>query len=178
MLCRKDENYFGMASIFLWNSYFRILFLFGKKWKLYGLNIDGTLIKYIKNPSVEFQLAAVRGFSGAEAILCIKDYPIEVELISTQRRSRSIRYMKYPSVETQLYSVSEYAASATYIKSPTIEIMWAAVNQSWENILYLINVPEEIKLKAKMEYENMLLPSGIDGVMAEIIAALAFHLPD
>ena len=61
---------------------------------------NGYAIMYIKNPSMEDQLAAVRG--NGWAIMHIKNPSMEVQLAAVRENWCAIRHIKNPSEEIQL----------------------------------------------------------------------------
>ena len=98
--------------------------------------------KYIENPSIELQLAAVQ--QNGSAIQYIENPSEEVQLAAVQQNPHSIQYISNPSIEVQLAAVQRNGFVIAYIKNPSTEVQLAAdvATGKWDQI---DATPEEIE---------------------------------
>lgn len=97
--------------------------------KLFAVQLDGNLIRYIENPT------------------------FEMELLAVQSVPSSIQWIKNPSVELQLLSVNRGHWCLNQIKDPPLEVQLAAVRVSAFSIYYIKNQhPEAQRLAQENEY--------------------------
>ena len=98
-----------------------------KEIQLAAVNQDGFSIGYIRNPSIEIQLAAVN--QNGDALEFIKYPSEEVQLAAIKQDSLAIRFIKNPSEKVQLAAVKQYGWAIEYIENPSEEVQLAAVKQ-------------------------------------------------
>ena len=83
---------------------------------------DWSLIRYIKNPSEEVQLVAVKQSNGL-AILDIVNPNEKVQLAVINRNWSAIHFFKNPSEEVQLAAVRKNVMAIRSIKNPTPKVI-------------------------------------------------------
>lgn len=135
---------------------------------------DPYEIRYIKNPSEEVQLIAVKGYG--QAIEDIKDPSEIVQLEAVKKYSFAINYIKNPSELVQLESIKEDIYLIEYIKNPSelvqlevvknyniddedffMEIMFLKIQSSLAlNLLYkkVLNINHKKKIASNSNYKT------------------------
>ena len=118
--------------------------------QLSGINTDGLVIQYIKNPSEQMKLAAVN--HDGLAIQYIKNPSEQVQLAAVNDNYRSIMFIDNPSEPTQLSVVKQ---NGEYIKNiinlgitPSEQVQITAVKRNGDFIKYIKNPSEKVKLVA------------------------------
>jgi hypothetical protein len=106
----------------------------------------GQVIRFIKDPSYELQLAAVN--QTGMALQYIKDPSYELQLAAVKQNGYAIRFIKDPSYELQLAAVKQNAHAIRFIKDPSEEIQLAAVKQNGYAIQFIKDPSEAIQLAA------------------------------
>jgi hypothetical protein len=91
--------------------------------------------EFIKNPSEEVKLAAVK--QNGYAVQFIKNPSEEVQLAAVMEHGCAIEYINEPSEQVQLAAVKKFVVAIKYIKNPSEEAQLAAVKQC--NILFPID---------------------------------------
>jgi hypothetical protein len=115
---------------------------------------EGQVIRFIKDPSYELQLAAVN--QNGNAIQYIKDPSEEVQLAAVNQNGRALQYIKYPSYELQLAAVNQNGNAIQYIKDPSEEVQLAAVTQYGRALQYIKDPSEELQLAAVNQNGNAI----------------------
>ena len=89
----------------------------------YLIKIDGWMIQYVKNPTEEMQLEAVKHINN----------PTEkVKLEAVKKDGWIIKYIDNQTEEIKLVAVKQNGRSIKYIKDPTEEMKLEAV-KNWKN---------------------------------------------
>ncbi len=122
--------------------------------KMAAVHQNGYAIKYITNPSEEVQVVSVN--TNKFAISYIKNPSEEVQLTAVKKSGCSIQYIKNPSEEVQLAAIEQEAYAITHIKNPSKAAMLAAVNRDGYSIYYIKNPSEEIQLAAIAQNSNAI----------------------
>jgi hypothetical protein len=112
------------------------------KFQLEQIKQDGTLIKYIKNPSKELQLEAMKEF--LSAFQYIENPSEEIQLIAVKRNGYMIRDIKNPSEELQLAAIKNNYWSIECIENPTEKIQLAALKICGEAIKHIKNPTKKV----------------------------------
>lgn len=110
-------------------------------------------ISYVKNPSLNVQLAAVnsRGWS----IRYIDNPCDQVKIAAIKNSPRSIEAIKNPTDEMKLMAIESDVDSMRYIKNPTEEMKWMAINKGI-SLSAIDNPTLEMQLTAiKINGENI-----------------------
>jgi len=107
-------------------------------------------IQYIKNPSVNVQLEAVRNHG--YAIQFIKNPSERVQIEAVRNHGSAIKYIKNPSERVQLEAVKQDGCAIKYIKNPSVDIILFVCSQTNNAKLkeYCVNLLK----KAKKEKGN------------------------
>lgn len=105
----------------------------------------GNSIRYINNPSIEVQIAAIKQKSSS--VRYISNPSVEVQKIAVNRNPSSIKYISNPSLEIKDIAIERDGNAIKYIEYPSIEIQKKAVERNWESIKFIKNPTIEIQLK-------------------------------
>lgn len=81
---------------------------------------DGTLIKYIQEPTIDMQLRAVMTDGGA------------------------LKYIEHPSEAIQLKAVEHFWGAISYIKDPTETMQIAAVKQTTKAMFFIKHPTQKV----------------------------------
>ena len=84
------------------------------------LKIDGQVIRFIKNPTLEMQLEAVK--QNGWAIEFIKRPILKVQLAAVKEDGRAIQFIKKPTIEMQLTAVKQNGLAIQFIENPSYSI--------------------------------------------------------
>jgi hypothetical protein len=109
------------------------------------LNDLGNSIKYIENPSEEFQLEAVN--QSVWAIQYIKNPSEQVQLEAVKQNSYTVQYIKNPSEQVQLEAVKQNSDLILHIENPTEKVQLEAIKQSGWAIRHIKNPSEQVQLE-------------------------------
>jgi hypothetical protein len=99
--------------------------------------LPAYLIRFIREPSEEMQLAAVR--QDGYAIQHLRDPSEAVQLAAVLQNSESIQHIREPSEAVQLVAVQEDAWVIQYIKNPTPRVIKLAREQGYDRHGHRIN---------------------------------------
>ena len=110
------------------------------------LKISGLAIQYIKSPTIEMQLEAVK--QNEWVIQYIKNSTVEVQLEAVKQNGWAIQYIKNSTVEVQLEAVKQNGWAIQFIKNPTVEVQLEAVKQNGWAIRCIKNPIVEVQLEA------------------------------
>ena len=115
------------------------------------------LIKYIKDPGEDVQLAAV--LSSYKAIKYIENPSEDVQLISVRQQGIVIKRIKNPTLKVQEEAVKNNSESIRFIKNPGFDIQSLAFSSSHQRIREeMINSPVRFNMQEFfLEKENHLL---------------------
>jgi len=114
--------------------------------KLAAVKKDRYAIEYIKNPSEEVQMVAVK--EDGYAIKYIKNPTLEVQIAAVKQTGYAIAYIKNPSEEVQMVAVKNNGSAIRKLNNPSWEVQMAAVEQFPPAIEYIKNPTPEIQLAA------------------------------
>ena len=84
------------------------------------LKIDGRVIRFIKNPTLEMQLEVVK--QDGLAIQYIKRPTPEIQLAAVKQNGCAIQFIKNPTVEVQLEAVKQSRYAIRFIENPAPEV--------------------------------------------------------
>lgn len=138
-----------------------------EEYKLFIVKNNGTNIKYIKNPSKNVQIEAVKDTVFAikyienlhedVALMCVKSSWNALELIkepsdnvieeAIKTKGWAIKYITNPSEKLQLIAVGKDYDAIKYIKDPSEEVQIRAIDNYYAAIKYI----EKPTLNAKIE---------------------------
>jgi hypothetical protein len=118
---------------------------------------NGYNIRYIKNPSEEVQLEAVKD----HAIYFIKNPSEEVQLEAIKENGSNIYFIKNPSEEIQLAAVKQSPDSIQYINNPSIEVQKAAIHSSGCNLVVIAMCPNWKEFEKEI-LDNMMIKDIIE----------------
>ena len=122
--------------------------------QLAAVKQDVDVIEYIQNPSEKVQLAAIK--QGFWAIKYIRNPSEKVKLAAVQQSGYAIEYIKNPSEEVQLAAIQQLPQLITRIKNPTEKVQLAAVQIDPQLIEYIENPTEKVQLAAVEQDGNAL----------------------
>jgi hypothetical protein len=109
-----------------------------------AISKNGSLIRYIKNPSLEVQLTAINQSNGW-AIEHITNPSLEVQLAAVNQNGLAIRFIDDPSEEVQWAAVEQNGCAIGFIKNPTEKMKWVAVQQNPVAIYHIENPTLKMK---------------------------------
>jgi hypothetical protein len=110
-----------------------------KEMKLEAVKSDGSIIRYIKNPTKEMKLEAVKSLGWS--IKYIKNPTEEMKSIALKKHIGNIEYIENPSEEIQLEAVQNCGWYIGFIKNPTMKVKKAAMNED-ARVIRNINATE------------------------------------
>jgi hypothetical protein len=109
-------------------------------------NNGGGVMSLIRTPTEKVQLEAVK--QNPMAIEHIKNPTEKVQLEAVKKEGEAIKYIKNPSEAVQLEAVRQDDRAISYIKNPSEEMQLEAVKQNGWAIQYIKNPSEEMQLEA------------------------------
>jgi len=116
--------------------------------QLMAVKNNPIAIEYIKNPSEEIKLAAVKR-NGYEWVIKYINNPSEaVQLVAVVGSASIIKLIENPSEAVQIASVEKYGWSVRYIDNPTEKVQLVAVKEDWRAIKFIENPSDEVQLVA------------------------------
>lgn len=122
--------------------------------QLIAVKQNGCSIQYINNPSVEIQMEAVKNDS--MAIKYIKNPTIEVLIESVKKDPFSIQYLNEIPFKVQLYAVKIDGNSIKYIKNCSLKVAMEAVRNSETAISYIKEPPLAVQLESIRSNPNSI----------------------
>lgn len=128
----------------------------GSNWKFKYINALTEIslqIEYIKNPSEDIQLAAIKRWVGT--IKYIKNPSETLKLTAVTQNGYAIAYIDNPSEELQLAAVNSNGCSIKYIDNPSEKVQRAAVNNNERAIEYIDNLSNKLLSSTTPEGENL-----------------------
>jgi len=109
------------------------------------------LIRFIDNPTISMQLAAVKKYGN---IIQFIDNPCEVvQCAACEHQGNALVYIKNPSSLAQLIAVNQNGWALSHIKNPTEEMQLAAVSNVGESIQLIENPSKEVQIAAVTKYK-------------------------
>jgi hypothetical protein len=103
--------------------------------------MDGSLIRYIQNPSEKEQLTAIR--SAPEVIKYIKNPTEQVLLFVVSKNPFTIQYIQNPNEKIQLTAVNIFGWAIQHIKNPSEAVQLAAIKQDASSIFFIQNPSDQ-----------------------------------
>ena len=156
LLSRNDNNSYFYKNYFPLDI-FKIIYNDIWNYELELLKIvehNGCDIQFIRNPSEQVQLAAVRQWG--YAIEFIKNPTINIQLEAVKENGYAIQFIKNPSEQIQLEAVKQTGYAIQFIKNPSKQIQLEAVQQTYYAIHYIINPSEKVQLEAEKSYNALI----------------------
>lgn len=117
---------------------------------------DGSIIRYIKNPSEAVQLAAVKHARYGDAIKYIENPSEAVQLAAVNENADSIRFIENPSEAAQIATVEQDGYAIRFLKDPSEAVQMAAVNRNGMVIHYIKNPSEAVQMAAVKQDGNTI----------------------
>jgi len=149
-------------------------------------------IKYIKNPSQEVQLAALRrkpqiiqfiAFPSEKFQLYVVrlspgyiryiNEPTDNVIIEAFKKDNSIlEEIPYPSEKVQMYAVSHFPLAIFDIQYPTDQVQIIAINKEGESILHIRNLKKSVIEKCKDSIIRRMLSNIHDGYISTVVSMI------
>jgi hypothetical protein len=107
---------------------------------------EGTLIRFIENPTEKQQVVAVK--QNMLALHYIKKPSEQAKIIAVKSNGLMIIHLKKTSKKVQLAAVKQNGFAISYIEKPNKEVELAAVKQDGDSIKFIDNPSEEIQIEA------------------------------
>lgn len=123
-----------------WRSYFSIPNPSDKVTEAASYYSFGKLAKYLKKPTLEQQIAVVRG--SGEALQYMQNPSEQVKLAAVLKSGRAIQFITDPSEEIQLAAINQNAQSIRYIQNPTEKVQMVILEKN-PDLVKLIQAPSD-----------------------------------
>lgn len=109
----------------------------------YAISLEPMAIEFIKDPSYEIKLKAVK--HNGNAIQFIKNPEIELQLEAVKELPFSLLYIENPDDLVKLYAIKYDPEIIEYIDNPNEDMQFAAVNSNIRYLSYIKDPSNNVK---------------------------------